>query len=373
MRSPSRIVGFIEPVGTSFQSASDERKEKTMRAKIPTGLIHSLHTRRTITFISLGWSSTRNVQYLSAPSQRARRATGLRDLISQMRQIGHKLNPSVRNKLKEFDYHQHNGHLAVWTAGSRIPDFLAERIIAVASPEHPTVTVLKQGRRRSVYRVEIPQPKYQSWIVKGYPLGSLRDRLRYRKYGLREFMNYQKVRRYELPAPACRAYFEIRSLGLVRANGVVLEDLQDWQTLQELIDHNPPAQGRYLSYAIKIIIQLYHAGVNHIDVSPQNLMVSSHDHSLKLIDWHYCRFFSAPNPAQLIYQAAHFLCFAHLKDHEPTAQLWIEELHELCPVTRTLANFQRSVALLLARPKLTAPDRLDLIVDAELHQAMTRS
>src|SRR5262245_20906521 len=40
-RSPSRIVGFMEPVGTSFQSAMAERKAHTTSKQVSIGLAHS--------------------------------------------------------------------------------------------------------------------------------------------------------------------------------------------------------------------------------------------------------------------------------------------------------------------------------------------
>src|SRR5689334_18377698 len=48
-RSPSRIVGFIEPVGTSFQSASEDRMEKSTSVRISSGRISLRHQRRTRT------------------------------------------------------------------------------------------------------------------------------------------------------------------------------------------------------------------------------------------------------------------------------------------------------------------------------------
>src|SRR5687768_2605132 len=41
IRSPSRMVGFIEPVGTSFQSATADRKELIRIARTISGLTHS--------------------------------------------------------------------------------------------------------------------------------------------------------------------------------------------------------------------------------------------------------------------------------------------------------------------------------------------
>src|SRR5690242_16551963 len=46
MRSPSRMVGFIEPEGTSFQSASEERTENSTSARISNGRISLRHQRR---------------------------------------------------------------------------------------------------------------------------------------------------------------------------------------------------------------------------------------------------------------------------------------------------------------------------------------
>src|SRR5437773_5878461 len=43
MRSPSMMVGFIEPVGTTFQSASEERTEKSAISMIAKGRICSRH------------------------------------------------------------------------------------------------------------------------------------------------------------------------------------------------------------------------------------------------------------------------------------------------------------------------------------------
>src|SRR5437773_4621155 len=43
MRSPSMIVGFIDPVGTTFQSANDERTEKSATNMIANGRICSRH------------------------------------------------------------------------------------------------------------------------------------------------------------------------------------------------------------------------------------------------------------------------------------------------------------------------------------------
>src|ERR1043166_1301686 len=45
-RSPSRILGFMEPVGTSFQSARDERMEKRTSVRTSRGRISLRHQRR---------------------------------------------------------------------------------------------------------------------------------------------------------------------------------------------------------------------------------------------------------------------------------------------------------------------------------------
>ncbi len=41
MRSPSTIVGFIEPVGTSFQSATAERRKLITTITVTSGKTHS--------------------------------------------------------------------------------------------------------------------------------------------------------------------------------------------------------------------------------------------------------------------------------------------------------------------------------------------
>src|SRR5215469_2800553 len=46
MRSPTRIVGCMEPDGTSFQSAKEERMEQSTTARMRRGRISRRHQRR---------------------------------------------------------------------------------------------------------------------------------------------------------------------------------------------------------------------------------------------------------------------------------------------------------------------------------------
>src|SRR6266849_5228827 len=57
MRSPSRMLGFIDPVGTSFQSATTDRTEQRTSRITSSGLTHSRQIFRTFALVLFSMSA----------------------------------------------------------------------------------------------------------------------------------------------------------------------------------------------------------------------------------------------------------------------------------------------------------------------------
>jgi len=202
-----------------------------------------------------------------------------------------------------------------------------------------------------------------SYVVKGFPLRKLESRIKYQKYGLSEFIHYHRASAHRVPAPTCHAYFEVRSFGLVRANGVILEDLAGWLSLAELAAKEPPRSRELFDRAIPLLQQLYDTGVNHIDPSPQNMLLSPKGQELRLIDWQYCSFLSPRQPAQLLFQATHFLNYAGWPADSPQGRSWLERLWTAAAPPAQLENFLRAVASVQQQGRLGATQRLALSLD----------
>lgn len=244
-----------------------------------------------------------------------------------------------------------------------LPARAQEILRALDAPAGADVQPLKQSPRRSVLRVRGAFPTLPSVIVKGFPLKKLESRLKYRKYGLAEFIHYQRATEHHLPAPRCHGYFEVRSWGLVKANGVIIEDLAGWRSLAELVEADPSRSLEILSVAIPLLKLLFDTGANHIDTSPQNILQSPDGQQVKLIDWQYCSFVEPRQTAQLALQAAHFLNYAQLNVASPIWKEWLQRLAAACLPARWANGLSCAVETLQFNGKLSGEKRLQLKIE----------
>jgi hypothetical protein len=269
-----------------------------------------------------------------------------------------------RDILDQFVAQRGPRGLCFWGPSLVLPARLQSLLLALDQPGGPGVEVLKRSARRSVFRVRNAVPEVPSLIVKGFPLVKIELRVKYRKYGLAEFNHYQRAARQGIPMPACHGYFEIRALGLVKANGVLIEDLAGWRSLADLAEADPARRREILAGAIPLFKQLYETGVNHIDTSPQNMLRSPDGAQLRLIDWQYCSFVRPRQPAQLLLQAAHFLNYAGLPAESPVAREWLAELAAACRWTHPAEIFRLAISALHSSGQISATSRLALSLNA---------
>jgi hypothetical protein len=262
--------------------------------------------------------------------------------------------------------------LRFWGRSLPLSPRLQELLLALDRPQGSDVEVLKHSLRRSVFRVRHAVPGLPSLIVKGFPLEKIESRVKYRKFGLAEFSHYQQAAERNVPAPACHGYFEITFLGLVKANGVIVEDLAGWRSLGQLLQAAAAPQRAILAKAIPLMSRLYETGANHVDISLNNLLESPDGTELRLIDWQYCSFVAPRQPSQLLLQASHFLNEAGVAAGSPDADWWLEQLRQAthCPIGPE--TFQRAAAALQARKKIAAPERLALMLDPATEQLLAR-
>ena len=255
-----------------------------------------------------------------------------------------------------------------WSKRLTLEPGLAELLADLDNPANANASVelLKQSPRRCVMRVSEIGSSTPSLIVKAFPLKKLEWRLKYKRYGLAEANNYQMLQHKDINAPELYAYFEHRILGTVKANGVLIEDLGNRASLFELILDHPELRLETLLKAVPVFRQLYLQGINHIDVTPQNLMVTGRG-DLALIDWQYCSFVAPVNDTQLILQAAQFLRYAELDPFDAGWSDWLQALHEACGPQITLHNLSTNVAALqkLKRPSSAARMALSVPLPAE--------
>jgi hypothetical protein len=261
------------------------------------------------------------------------------------------------------------GALYCWSTGLIV---LSPRLVKILKGlEHPGgtgVDVLRAVKRHTVLRVHDLVQEYPTLIVKGFPLGRVRSRLQYRKYGLAEANNWRAAQQRGIPVPEYFGYFEWRPLGLVKSNGVFMEDLKEHQNLDQLAKTTDRL--KVFQLAIPLLKLLYETGVNHADPSPHNMLRSPDGRDLRMIDWEACAFVAPKQLPQLVMHATRFLKFAQITPAAAEWQPWLDHLHDACACPIDRALFHRAVATLQRRETILLAERLRLQLDEATRSAL---
>jgi hypothetical protein len=237
------------------------------------------------------------------------------------------------------------------------PSIINSLVHCGSSHPKPRVQLLKSGLRRNVVRIDTRET---SLVIKSFPFTRLREKFKYKKYGLAEITNNMKARQLGIPTPRYYAYYESRQYGLVTANGCIMNFLYEYMPLEKLYK-----QDKQLIYmAIPVLVELFNTGVNHIDISPANIFFSDDKTDFKIIDWQYCSFHTPNDPLQLAVQAAHFLRGTDTGLDSDLQTEWLDQLYQSSNPEIPKSSFMAAVSS-MKNIKLSIKDRLALNFDRD--------
>ena len=251
--------------------------------------------------------------------------------------------------------HRHGPLTLSYRQDSPVPmvdERLLESLENADNPQGTGVTIMKRGCRRSVFSLALGG---EAVVIKSFPLDRTRKRLRWKQYATAEWSNNRRARERGIPTPECFAMFVTRRCGLVSNCGVVMQHLRGWQKLPSRAedDHGE------LRRAIPALVELYHAGVNHVDISPENILIDPTTGQHAIIDWQYCTFHEPRNDLQLVLQAAHFLKRAGMLVGSRGWIDWIATLHRASETERSLEALRDAIGQVQPL-KIRIPDRMAL-------------
>lgn len=219
-------------------------------------------------------------------------------------------------------------------------------------PDELKLDVIKFIKRRSIFSTDVNRKKI---IIKSFPLIRINDKLRYKKYAIAELLNNKKASGLGVDTPVVIGYFEIRKNGFVDNCGVVMEFLVGFSPLIHLVRKC----NNIIFITIPLVVQLYEEGINHIDVSLNNIFFNEDQNIKAIIDWQYCSFIKPKNKLQLIVHAAYLLKHARIWPENKLWHLWLKQLHSKSGTEITYDSFSRNV-LNLQKKRMTIKDRLRL-------------
>ena len=219
----------------------------------------------------------------------------------------------------------------------------ANRQIVCEPPTQEGVEILKKGHRRFVFRLKFAgtDPTAKPVVIKSFPMISPKEKfLRYSRYGPAEVRNLLEAARRNLPVPLVFGYGQRRRWCLVLDTFIMMEDLAPRRLLGEMLTQaqgQPQEQAEILDRTLKMFVQLYHAGCNHIDTTRHSIWIGNNPaDSTRVSDFQYARFLNKPSIKVLLCQAA--LTTRSCSDMVPAEILesWIEKLMTAAEIKNTV-------------------------------------
>jgi hypothetical protein len=220
--------------------------------------------------------------------------------------------------------------------------------------------LLKKARQRLVYAAQANGLPENKAVIKLFPLRNPFSRLKYKKYALREFINYHRAIERNVPVPKIYAYIEKRKFGFVTGSGIIVECLDQQKDLLDIAK----TSGDYCSAAklgIPALVMLYNSGSMHIDARDENIFVVDDGIGSKfnVIDWQYAAFNKPRKSWMLEHLAAFFIRNAPLEEQSKLLKDWLNDLYKRAECQIDFSVFsQRVNKLLNARQSVRARQKL---------------
>jgi hypothetical protein len=220
--------------------------------------------------------------------------------------------------------------------------------------------LLKQARQRLVYLTNAEGLPENKAVIKLFPLRNPISRLKYKKYALREFINYHRAIERKVPVPKIYAYIEKRRFGFVTGSGIIVECLNQQKDLLDIsrvsLDYCSAAK-----LGIPALVMLYNSGAMHIDARDENIFVADDGigNNFNVIDWQYAEFHRPRENWMLEHLAAFFIRNAPSDERSKLLKDWLNDLHKRAECQIEFSVFsQRVNKLLNCRQSVRARQKL---------------
>lgn len=210
--------------------------------------------------------------------------------------------------------------------------------------------LLKQASQRLVFQAEALGLPTDKAVFKMFPLKNPSSMLRYRKYARREFINYHKAQKHNVPVPKIYAYLEKRRFGFVTGTGIIIEWLEGQRDLKDIASHSSKGYAAAAKLGIPALVALYNAGAMHIDARDENIFLSSDKSSTDfcIIDWQYASFHSPRSEWMLEHLAAYYIRNAPATECDALCGEWLQELHAQARHSTAFETFLLRVKMLMS-------------------------
>lgn len=224
------------------------------------------------------------------------------------------------------------------------------------------IDVLRQQGQRRILRLHRDAG---NWVMKGFPFYGSVSRQLYRHcfFAFDEAAGLILAAERGVSVPAVLAYGEGRKVGRRLWNAVVMHSIENafhpTEVFRREVDCGLSVEDT-LQRVIPMMLQIYHAGCNHIDLHGTSFLLSRDGADFdRVIDLQYAVFYDSPSTRIFCHQIAHFMRASYGDVNEQILVSWAEDVLEEAGGRRFKTLLDRCVEL-SKRPVPSAYQRMTL-------------
>ena len=201
------------------------------------------------------------------------------------------------------------------------------------------LSLIKKTKSKVVAKAPTKKLVIKSYMLKGVKIFA------YRKYAIREYNNLNKAKKLGINVPTTLELYKSISLNGVHS-AVIMEEIDDSITLEEYLKVNSTIEPHIINLIGILLTVLNQTGANHIDLSPENILIKKNSYDVYLIDWQYANFVKPNSKPQLFMQMAQLIKYLSKTQSKDKIREIIQAIEKCLPSSLRYESFCETIIAL---------------------------
>jgi len=159
------------------------------------------------------------------------------------------------------------------------------------------LSLIKKTKRKVIAETSTKKLVIKSYMLKGVRVFA------YKRYAVSEYNNLIKAKKLGINVPTPFILHKSISLNGIHS-AVIMEQIDDSITLGDYLKAHSTIKPNIIKSIGTLLTLLNQTGANHIDLSPENILIKQNSNDIYLIDWQYANFVKPNSKQQLFMQMA---------------------------------------------------------------------
>jgi len=201
------------------------------------------------------------------------------------------------------------------------------------------LSLIKKTKRKVIAETSTKKLVIKSYMLKGVKIFA------YRKYAISEYNNLKKAKKLGINVPTPFNLHKSISLNGIHS-AVIMEQIDDSITLGDYLKAYSTIGPNIIKSIGVLLTSLNQTGANHIDLSPENILIKQNSDDIYLIDWQYANFVKPNSKQQLFMQMAQLIKYLSKTQSKDKIREIIQAIEKCLPSSLRYESFCETIIAL---------------------------